>query len=114
VVCFIREVNLSIKYESKLTIDTDAAAMKTFARFLDAGHEMGVPVLPVYDQGHDAAELIAEAAAMNGCERVLIGTSRQGGLYHLIKGHFQRRLEALLPPEIKVEVVAPPEPAMTA
>ena len=40
-------------------------------------------------------------------QRVLIGTSRQGALYHLIKGHFQRRLEALLPPEIPVEVITP-------
>jgi amino acid transporter len=111
VVCFIREVNLSIKYDSKMTIDTDTAAMKTFSRFLDLGHERGVPVLPVYDQGQDATELIAEAAAMNGCERVLIGTSRQGALYHLIKGHFQRRLEALLPPEIHVQVMSPTTPA---
>ena len=77
------------------------AALRTFARFLDLGHEMGVPVLPVYDSGDDAAELIAEAAAITGCDRVLIGTSRQGTLYHLIKGHFQQQLEDVLPPEIK-------------
>ena len=104
VVCFIRQVNLSYKYEGeqKLTIDTDPAALRTFSRFLEAGHAAEVPVLPVYDTGTDAAELIAENAAIYGCDRVLIGTSRQGALYHLIKGHFQRRLEALLPPEIPV------------
>jgi hypothetical protein len=28
-------------------------------------------------------------------------------LYHLIKGHFQERLEQMLPPEIKVDVLRP-------
>src|SRR4051794_250436 len=109
VVCFIRQVNLSYKYESeqKLTIHTDVAALKAFSKFLDLGHEMGVSVLPVYDTGPDAAELMAENAAIYGCERVLIGTSRQGALYHLIKGKFQARLESLLPPEIPVQVITP-------
>jgi amino acid transporter len=112
VVCFIRQVSLSYKYDSerRLTIDTDLAALKTFSRFLDLGHSMGVPVIPVYDTGPDAAELLAEHAAMNGVDTVLIGTSRQGTLYHLVKGHFQKRLEALLPPEVKVKVMSPDSP----
>jgi K+-sensing histidine kinase KdpD len=114
VVCFIRQVNLSYKYdEARLTIDTDPAALKTFSRFLELGHETGVHVMPVYDTGPDAAELMAETAATYGCERILIGTSRQGALYHLIKGHFQRRLESLLPPEIPVQVIAPTDPPTT-
>ena len=52
---------------------------------------------------------MAENAAVYGCERVLIGTSRQGALYHLIKGHFQQRLEAVLPPDVPVEVLVPEE-----
>ena len=109
VVCFIRQVNLSFKYgsEQQLTIETDLAALRAFSRFLDLGHNMGVPVLPVYDTGPDAAELLAENAAIYGCERVLIGTSRQGALYHLIKGRFQAQLEALLPPEIPVQIITP-------
>jgi amino acid transporter len=116
-VCFIRQVNLSYKYDSQkgLTIDTDPAALRTFAKYLDMGHDMGVPVLPIYDSGPDAAELMAENAAIYGCEKVLIGTSRRGGLYHLLKGHFQQRLETLLPPEIPVEVISPmEEPAHAA
>jgi hypothetical protein len=114
VVCFIRQVALSYKYEGgkQLSIDTDLAAVRTFSRFLDLAHEIGVSILPVYDVGPDSAELIAEAAAIYGCERLLIGTSRQGALYHLIKGHFQRRLESLLPPEIHVQVISP-EPEAT-
>jgi hypothetical protein len=75
-----------------------------------------VPVIPVYDTGADAATLLAENAATFGCERVLIGSSRQGALYHLIKGHFQKRLEDLLPPDIPVQVIAPtaPPPAQAA
>jgi amino acid transporter len=106
VVCFIRSVRIAYSWERTLTMDTDMAALRVFARFLDLGHEMGVPVLPVYDSGDDAAQLIAEAAAITGCERVLIGTSRHGALYHLIKGNFQQKLESLLPLDlIRVEVI---------
>ncbi|HEY8667230.1 MAG TPA: APC family permease [Tepidisphaeraceae bacterium] len=115
VVCFVREVNLSYKYDSEqqLTIDTDLAAQKAFSRFLDMGHAIGVPIIPIYDTGPNAPELMAENAAIYGVDRILIGTSRRGAIYHLIKGHFQRRLEALLPPEIPVQVVSvasAPEP----
>jgi amino acid transporter len=106
-VCFIREVNLSYKFDSqRQTIDTDPAAQRTFSRFLEMGHEAGVGIIPIYDSGPDAAELMAENAAVYGCDKVLIGTSRQGALYHLIRGHFQQRLEALLPPDIPVQVIA--------
>jgi hypothetical protein len=59
----------------------------------------------------NAPELIAELAAMNGVERVLIGSSRRGALHHIIKGSFQRRIESLLPPEIHVQVLSVTEPA---
>jgi K+-sensing histidine kinase KdpD len=106
-VCFIRELHLSIKWEERLTAETDQAAQKIFARFLELGHEAGVPVIPVYDQGPDAAVLMAETAATYGVEKIFIGTTRRGTLHHLIKGHFQRQLETLLPPEIKVKVISP-------
>lgn len=109
VVCFIREVHLSYKWDQALNIDTDLAAQRTFARFLEIGHQYGVPVIPVYDMGHNAAELIAENAAINGCTRVLIGSSRHGALYRMVKGRFQEHLEALLPPEIPVQVIRPDE-----
>jgi amino acid transporter len=109
VVCFIRQVLLSYKYEGeqKLGLDTDLAAQRTFARFLELGHDNGVPIIPVYDTGADAAIVMAENAAIYGCTRVLIGTSRKGAVYHLIKGHFQRHLESLLPEDIQVQVVGP-------
>jgi hypothetical protein len=121
VVCFVRPVNLGYKWEGGrgMSIDTDQAAIKTFGRFLEVGHELGVPVLPVYDVGPEAAELLAENAAIQGADTVLIGTSRQGALYHLIKGHFQRRLEQFLPPDVQVKVLvpaseAPPESQLPA
>ena len=70
-----------------------------------------MPVIPVYDTGPEAGVLMAENAAIFGVERVLIGTGRKGLLYQLIKGPFQRRLEAILPPDIPVQVIAPLEPA---
>lgn len=108
VVCFIREValNFRVEAERQLTLDTDPAAQLLFADFLAHGHRQGVPIIPMYDTGPNGAELLAEAAAMNGASRVLIGSSRRGAIHHLIKGSFQRRLESLLPPEIRVQVLA--------
>lgn len=107
VVAFIREINLSYKIDpAKLTLETDPAAVRTFSRFLNIAHAEGVKVLPIYDTGPDAATLIAENAAMHGCLKILIGSSRHGALYHAIKGRFQQRIEALLPPEIPVAVVS--------
>ena len=115
VVVFIRQVSLSYKYEAgqQPGIDADLAAQRTFTRILESAHASGVPIIPIYDVGPDAAVLLAEHAAIFGCDRILIGTTRQGALYHLIKGHFQRRLEALVPSELHVEVIgtstSPPE-----
>ena len=113
VVCFIREValNYKVEAETRLTFDTDPAAQEMFAEFLDKGHAHGVPIIPMYDSGHNSAELIAELAAMNGVEKVLIGSSRRGTLHHIIKGSFQRRLESLLPPDIHVQVISLSEQA---
>ena len=108
VVCFIRDVRLSFKYAAGETpggLESDLAAQRTFARFLDLGHAAKVAVLPVYDGGGEVAERMAEAAAVYGCQAVLIGTSRRGRLHQIIKGSFQRSLEALLPPEVTVQVL---------
>ena len=114
VVCFIRQVSLSVKWDRPLSIDTDLAAQRTFVKFLDLGHAAGVPIIPVYDQGPEAAELIAESAAMNSAGKVLIGSSRRGALYTAIKGRFQQHLESLLPPDIQVEVLSPDHSAAGA
>lgn len=113
VVCFVREVALSYKVEAetRLTLDTDPAAQALFVDFLDHGHRFGVPIIPAYDTGNNAPELIAELAALNGVQKVLIGSSRRGAFHHMIKGSFQRRLESLLPPEIPVQVLSVQEHA---
>jgi hypothetical protein len=112
VVCFVREValNYKVEAETRLTLDNDPAAQAMFAEFLEKGHEQGVPIIPMYDTGPHAPELIAEIAAMNGVEKVLIGSSRRGMLHTIIKGSFQRKLESLLPPDIHVQVLAITEP----
>jgi amino acid transporter/nucleotide-binding universal stress UspA family protein len=113
VVCFIREValNFKVEAESRFTLDNDPAAQAMFADFLEKGHQAGVPIIPMYDTGTNAAEQLAELAAMNGVDRVLIGSSRRGALHHIIKGSFQRRIESLLPPEIHVQVLSVTEPS---
>jgi amino acid transporter len=113
VVCFIREValNFKIEAETRFTLDNDPAAQAMFADFLEKGHEYGVPIIPAYDTGTNAAEQLVELAAMNAVDRILIGSSRRGTLHHIIKGSFQRRIESLLPPEIHVQVLSVTEPA---
>jgi amino acid transporter len=115
VVCFIRNValNYRVEAENQLTIDNDLAAQNLFTDFLEHGHKWGVPVIPVYDSGPNSAELIAEHAAMNGVNKVLIGSSRRGVVHQIIKGSFQRRLESLLPPDIPVRVISGSESAPT-
>src|SRR5688572_10865856 len=79
VVCFIRELALSYKHaseQSELTLETDLAAQRTFGRYLDLAHAAGVPLIPVYDAGPNPAELMAEAAAVHNCQKILLGTSR--------------------------------------
>ena len=108
VVCFIRQVSLGYMTQAGLTLETDQAGQELFIEFLKHGQRLGVPIIPMYDTGSEAAVMIAEAAAMNGVNKVLIGSSRRSALHQLIKGSFQRRLEALLPPDIPVEVISPP------
>ena len=112
VVCFVREValNYRVSAETRLTLETDEAAEELFVDFLDLGHREGVPIIPMYDTGTNGPEMIAEAAALNGVQKVLIGSSRRGAIHQMIKGSFQRRLESLLPPEIPVEVLTVEEP----
>jgi nucleotide-binding universal stress UspA family protein len=109
VVCFVREVALSQRHgaDTRFRVDTDLAAQRTFTFYLDAGHRAGVPIYPVYDAGPDAPELIAEHAAVLGCQEVLVGTTRRGPLHQLLKGNFVRKLERLLPPDIPVIVLGP-------
>jgi nucleotide-binding universal stress UspA family protein len=116
VVTFVREVALNYRVEAdtRLTLETDPAAQALFVDFLEHGHREGVPIIPAYDTGLNSPELIAELAAINGVQKVLIGSSRRGAIHTFIKGSFQRKLEALLPPEIPVQVLThDPQPPAT-
>ena len=108
VVCFVRDVALDARRVGgggRFNLQTDEAAAAMLTRFLEVGHEQGVAIIPSYDVGTNTAELIAESAALNNVESVIIGSSRRGALHQLIKGKFQKQLESLLPDTIKVEVV---------
>jgi amino acid transporter/nucleotide-binding universal stress UspA family protein len=109
IVAFVREVALNYKVEAAAftTLDTDPAAQALYVDYLEAGHKYGVPIIPAYDTGLNAAETIAELAALNGASKLIIGTSRRGALHQLIKGSFQQKIENLLGDDVPVEVVAP-------
>ncbi len=111
VVAFVRDVALNYKVDAseRFSLDTDPAAEDLFTDFLALGHKMNVPIIPAYDTGSNSTELIAEIAALNAVDRVLIGSSRRGALHQIIKGSFQRKLESLLPPEIPVQVLSAKE-----
>ena len=66
VVSFVREVTLDFRagVDERMNIDTDPAAQAMIIGFLEKGAKYGVPIIPTYDTGPDAAILIAEAAAM--------------------------------------------------
>jgi amino acid transporter/nucleotide-binding universal stress UspA family protein len=116
VVTFVREVALSYKVEAeaRLTLDNDPAAQALFTDFLEHGHRHGVPIIPAYDTGHNAPELLAELAAIHGVSKVLIGSSRRGAIHQMIKGSFQQKLEAVLPADIAVQVLTPEDHPVAA
>lgn len=109
VVAFVRELALNYKIEgaARMTLDTDPAAQALYVDFLEAGHRHDVPIIPAYDTGPNAPEMIAELCALNGCSKLIIGTSRRGALHKLVKGSFQNKLEHLLGPDVPVEVLSP-------
>lgn len=110
VVCFVREAAITStlsQIERRWTIDTDLAAVRTFTHFLRLASANGVPIIMAYETGQDAATVLAEAAVLYGCDRILLGSSRHGPMHRAIKGRFQARLEAVLPPEVKVEIIHP-------
>ncbi|HQY87809.1 MAG TPA: APC family permease, partial [Tepidisphaeraceae bacterium] len=110
VVCFVREVAVTSalsQIERRWTIDTDLAAVRTFTHFLRLANAHHVPIIMAYETGQDATTVLAETAVMFGCDRILLGSSRHGPMHRAIKGRFQARLEGVLPPEVKVEVIHP-------
>lgn len=109
VVAFVREVTLGPDASTDpMTLDQDHAAQSMFTEFLAAGHRHGVTIIPMYDVGSDPVEQLAEAAAMEGVDEILLGSSRRSVLHRLIKGRLQTRLEAILPREIGVRVLDQP------
>ncbi|HEX8914706.1 MAG TPA: universal stress protein, partial [Humisphaera sp.] len=119
VVSFVREVSLNYKVtaENRMSLETDPAAQAMFVDFLEHGHKHGVPIIPAYDTSENAPEQVAELAAMYGVDKVLLGSSRRGAIHQFIKGSFQKRLEAVLPPDIPVKVLQygdDPPPAKAA
>ena len=69
VVCFVRAGRAVVQVRGRAAARRSTPTRPRSARsadFLEHGHDYGVPIIPVYDTGPNAAELIAENAAMNG------------------------------------------------
>ena len=58
----------------------------------------GMSLLPVWTISYSAAEGIARAARELGVDTVMMGVSRRGAIYHLLRGHVINGLIRQLPP----------------
>jgi amino acid transporter len=58
----------------------------------------GATLLPVWTISYSAAEGIARAARVLGVDTVMMGVSRRGAIYHLLRGHVINGLVRQLPP----------------
>lgn len=58
----------------------------------------GATLLPVWTISYSAAEGIARAARELGVDTVMMGVSRRGAIYHLLRGHVINGLVRQLPP----------------
>ncbi len=59
----------------------------------------GATLLPVWTISYSAAEGIARAAEVLGVDTVMMGVSRRGAIYHLLRGHVINGLVRQLPPD---------------
>jgi len=107
VVCFLRDVALSYKYGGSgwFTIDTDMAARKTFAKYLELGFEMKVPVIPTYHAGHHTAEMLAKLVESTHSKIILLDPISKGRLRTFRRRRGRARLKAILPGDVKVEIL---------
>ena len=107
-----RRPRLSIGYAAAALLMVAVLAFGVWYLTRPKAHAPTLEAQRLYDTGTNAPELIAELAALFGVNKVLIGTSRRGAVYQLIKGSFQEKLEALLEPaDIPVQVLRIQEPA---
>jgi amino acid transporter/nucleotide-binding universal stress UspA family protein len=68
-----------------------------------AAHE--VTAIPIWRLGHDAANSIADAAERLGTDGVMVGTSKRGTLWHLVRGNVLKGLTRRLPREVALIIV---------
>jgi amino acid transporter/nucleotide-binding universal stress UspA family protein len=68
--------------------------------------ERGVTALPIWRLAHDAGEAIADAARQLGAETVLVGSSRRGALWRLLRGSALARLVARAPERTRIVIVS--------
>ena len=63
-----------------------------------AAQRDGFMLIPVWTISYNAAEAIARAAQMLQVDSVMMGVSRRGAIYHLLRGHVVNGLIRRLPP----------------
>ncbi len=63
-----------------------------------AAQAEGAMLLPIWTISYSAAEGIARAARTLGVDTVMMGVSRRGAVYHLLRGHVINGLVRQLPP----------------
>jgi len=74
-------------------------------------HDLGVPVIPNYDTGPDAVELMAETAAMMGCDRLADRHQPAGRAVSLVQGFIPATIGGDPAAGDSGGMVSPPPPA---
>lgn len=78
--------------------EPDAEGRATLLEASRAALAEGATLVPIWTISYSAAEGIARAARELGVDTVMMGVSRRGAIYHLLRGHVINGLVRQLPP----------------
>lgn len=76
----------------------DVEGVETLAEAVATGAQEGATIIPVWTISYSAAEGVARAARDLGVDTIMMGVSRRGAIYHLLRGHVINGLVRQLPP----------------
>lgn len=77
--------------------EPDEEGIQTLRFAFKAAQRDGFMLIPVWTISYNAAEAIARAAEMLQVDTVMVGVSRRGAIYHLLRGHVVNGLTRRLP-----------------
>lgn len=103
---FVRHIAVDVgpARESDLTADNEAQRVNQAAEQLAA--EYGVPWRFVYATATDVAETVLDIAATHAMDVLILGATKRGGLWKMMKGDIIQKVAELLPESINLLIHA--------